>query len=80
MQTFNSGLISLTSFLFRGYLGLYAVGEEETTVKLTCTDVVLLAGCISVMCIRIPATDSYFRKWPVNVFRCSCVHCTLMLL
>jgi len=40
------------------YLFSYAIGERETTVKQTSTDVVLLAVCISVMCVGITEIDS----------------------
>jgi len=37
---------------------LFAVGEKETTVKQTYTDVVLIAVCISILCIGIPEINS----------------------
>jgi len=52
------GLISLTSFPFSGYLVLYAVGEKETTVRQTSTDVVLSVVCIFLLFIGIPEIDS----------------------
>jgi len=56
---------------------LYAVYEKETTVKQTSTDVVLLGFGITVLCFGIPEIDSQFRKWPIDVFSCLCILCTL---
>ena len=52
------GLISLNSFRFSWYLVLYVVGEKETTVKPTSTDVVFSMVYISLLCVGIPEIDS----------------------
>jgi len=58
MLSFNTGLITLTSFLFLCYLVLYAGGEKEMTVKQTSKDVMHLAVCISVLCVGFPESDA----------------------
>ena len=80
MQSLTTRFIFLTSFIFRVYLLLYAVGEKETTVTQTPTDVVLLAVSISVLCVGIPEIVWYFVTWPVNAFRYSFILCTLMFM
>jgi len=58
MQSLATRFNILNLLLFRVYLFSYAIGEKETTVKQTSTDVVLLAVCISVPCVGITEIDS----------------------